>query len=354
MKINEYLLQFLLSSNKEAAIPGLGVFYTDLNNTISFREVAPTDTAFIKYVAEQSGIDELAVRVSVDEWVKSILQDLKTTSRSVIAGIGSFEVGGNKVVFTPEAGDIPAVPVPEPDADDFVPAERPSDVFGMDEDENDPYAPADNDFQDDDNEPSFAARNMWLIITVSVIVIAIIAILLIPQTRKQLSSAIFGDGQEQVQEIVLGGDAADTDEVFDEVPGITPAAPAAPAKPEQVISKVKPSEKQTAPTAAPAKSERTVSKVKPSEKQSAPTAKPAATAAKSVGKYNIIAGTYKVRENADKEVQRFRQMGYNNAKVVVSGGYYYISLKQFLTKDEAIEYKLKLREKKIDGWVKEL
>ncbi len=79
----------------------------------------------------------------------------------------------------------------------------------------------------------------------------------------------------------------------------------------------------------------------------------AATSAKAKGKYNIIAGSFKESQNADKEVQRFRQLGYSNARVVLNGGFYYVSLNNFATRDEALNYKLKLAEKNVQGWIKE-
>ncbi|MDR2556318.1 MAG: SPOR domain-containing protein [Bacteroidales bacterium] len=371
MRINEYLLQFLSAGNKEAAIPGLGVFYTDLRNTISFREVAPTDKTFISYVAKESGVDEIAVASSIDVWVKSILQDLKTTGRSVIEEIGCFEVGNNKVVFTPEAQEIyitpKPTPMPEPEVKEFTPAEKPADTFGMDEEENDPYTPRDNDFADD-GEPSFTARNLWWIVTVSIVLIGIIIVFLIPQTREGILSTISGNGQEEVQEIVLGTEE-NTDEILAEEEENDAIAEEVVKGEKERIDREKPaaSTAVTAPSTSAASSGSSdvktskaaaKSEAKSETKSTASTSKkPAAakaTQSPQSAKYNIIAGTYKERANADKEIKRFHQMGYSGAKVVSSGGFYYISLKEFLTKDEAIEYKLKLREKNIDGWVKQL
>ncbi len=219
MKINEYLLQFLSTGNKEAAIPGLGVFYTDLHNTVSFREVAPTDRAFIKYVAEKSGVDEMAVASSIDVWVKSILQDLKTMGRAIIDSIGSFEVTGNKVVFSPEMPEIPKVSLRVEKED--MPVEKPADTFGM-EDEEDLYVPApERGFEDDeeDADASFTSKNLWWIILVSVVTLAIIAIFVIPSTREKVISFIISGNDAQVKEVVLG--VPSEDGVVAEVEDIT-------------------------------------------------------------------------------------------------------------------------------------
>ncbi|MDR1974932.1 MAG: SPOR domain-containing protein [Bacteroidales bacterium] len=342
MKINEYLLQFLSAGKKEAAIPGLGVFYTDLRNTVSFREVTPSDRTFIEYVASKSGVDEIAVSSSIDQWVKLILQDLKTTGRSIIPQIGTFEVTSNKVVFTPEAPEIPTVNTVVPlevGEDDNVPVEKPVDIFGMDEEENDPYSPQNTSQEDEEESSSFGGKNLWLMIAVSVVVLGVIAIFFIPYTRDKILSSTSGE-----TEIVLGAEnnAENSSSMTDEDATIA----------EEVIKGEKERIDRTTPTTTPTTT--------PATKQttSATTTKPTTSSTKSGGvpvkKYNIIAGVFKERKNADKEVARFRQGGYSNAKIVHKDGFFYVSLNSFATKDEAVDYKLKLSSKKVQGWVKEL
>jgi cell division septation protein DedD len=153
-------------------------------------------------------------------------------------------------------------------------------------------------------------------------------------------SFIVSGNDAQVKEVVLG--VPSEDGVVAQVEDITVE------QPEESV------EDNNVPEVAPAPAAVTPStSVKQVEKPAA--SKPAAaTSAKLKGKYNIIVGSFKESQNADKEVQRFRQLGYSNARSVLNDGFYYVSLNSFATRDEALNYKLKLAEKNVQGWIKEL
>lgn len=105
MNVVDYLKRFLAENpQQEAAIPGLGVFYAGQKNgkdCILFKEVMPTNKAFLNFLAFEENIPEEAARTELEKWVRKVLQDLKATGSVNISGVGTFSIMGDKVDFVP-------------------------------------------------------------------------------------------------------------------------------------------------------------------------------------------------------------------------------------------------------------
>lgn len=136
MKVMEYLKRFLSEQpGQEAAVPGLGVFYAGQKNgrhCILFKEVMPTNKAFLNFISFEENITEDQARQEVEKWVRRILQDLKSSGSVNLDGIGTFAIMGDKVEFVPALGK--AV---QPDADFGLEKPVGEDVRGSDSREND-------------------------------------------------------------------------------------------------------------------------------------------------------------------------------------------------------------------------
>ncbi|MDE6493989.1 MAG: SPOR domain-containing protein [Bacteroidales bacterium] len=103
MNVVDYLRKFLNEQpGREAAVPGLGVFYTeqrDGRNKILFKEVMPTDKAFLNFFAFEENLNEEDARTELEKWVRKVLQELKGTGKVTIAEVGTFVIVDDKVLF---------------------------------------------------------------------------------------------------------------------------------------------------------------------------------------------------------------------------------------------------------------
>lgn len=100
-----------------------------------------------------------------------------------------------------------------------------------------------------------------------------------------------------------------------------------------------------------AKSKTTAKQVeRPTKKVTPPAQKPSGS---NGGKYTIVAGSYLIRDNAEKMVTKLRNMGYSNAAVLNFDGskYHTISAGQFSSYDDATLESSVLKSKGVDCYV---
>ncbi len=103
MDIISHLKTFLKEHN-EAAIPGLGVFYTSEGankKQILFKEKTPRSKAFINHIAFEENMNADTVLSMLSEWTGVILSALRDSGKAEISGIGTFEFRDNVVNFIP-------------------------------------------------------------------------------------------------------------------------------------------------------------------------------------------------------------------------------------------------------------
>jgi len=75
--------------------------------------------------------------------------------------------------------------------------------------------------------------------------------------------------------------------------------------------------------------------------------------AESGGKYKVMAGTYLVKENADKMVDRLRGMGYAQARVIPKEKMFSVVAASYDSESKAREVSEELKRKQIDSFVRE-
>ncbi|MDR1950825.1 MAG: SPOR domain-containing protein [Bacteroidales bacterium] len=106
------LKKFFAEQQDEAAIPGLGVFYNSTSDengkplpegqtVILFIEKTPRSNAFVNFLGYEENLTENAAIEILENWVAKILNDLKTRKLAIIPELGSFQIKGEKVFFTP-------------------------------------------------------------------------------------------------------------------------------------------------------------------------------------------------------------------------------------------------------------
>ena len=112
MNIVYNLKKFFTEQQNEAAIPGLGVFYksnVDENgnelpegeSVVLFIEKTPRSNAFVNFLGYEENLTENDSIEVIEDWVSSILNDLKTYKVANISELGRFEIEKDKVLFIP-------------------------------------------------------------------------------------------------------------------------------------------------------------------------------------------------------------------------------------------------------------
>ncbi len=127
-------------------------------------------------------------------------------------------------------------------------------------------------------------------------------------------------------------------------------------QPEKMIDSQAKTDKNTKPTKKtenqPIKNTpATKVKVKAKEK---PAEKPNYNEVGAGGQFIVMAGSYLLRENAEKMVKKLKSMGYSNAKVMVfsSSQYHSVVAAQLASQIKALEASADLKRKGIDSFVK--
>ncbi|MCL2681987.1 MAG: SPOR domain-containing protein [Bacteroidales bacterium] len=114
MNIVYNLKKFFTEQQDEAAIPGLGVFYKSTIDekgnklpegkfVVLFIEKTPRSNAFVNFLGYEENLTENEAIEVIENWVSSILNDLKTTKVANIPELGRFEIQKDKVEFIPAA-----------------------------------------------------------------------------------------------------------------------------------------------------------------------------------------------------------------------------------------------------------
>ena len=113
MNIVYNLKKFFTEQQNEAAIPGLGVFYksnVDENgnelpegeSVVLFIEKTPRSNAFVNFLGYEEDLTENEAIEVIENWVATILNDLRTQRIANIPELGRFEIHKDKVLFIPE------------------------------------------------------------------------------------------------------------------------------------------------------------------------------------------------------------------------------------------------------------
>lgn len=400
MNITDYLKDFFAeNADRKAAVPGLGVFYTekkaDGRYRIMFEEVAPKGKAFINHVAFRMNATEQEVVGVMETWVKEILQSLKTIKVATLPGIGTFDVSDGKVNFLPSA---------EQDKEDGFGLERRPEVtrIAVDEqddtlDENEEVSVEDEVFMKDEEDEIAEAEDqigrhrstirkkhqsalLWGGIGGCILVL-IVALVLVFQP---FSSATDRE-TAVIEDIILGGNEgalSPEPTVADVMASVEAekvcedeaiAAAFMSGERDRRAAEAEARQQAAKPAAKPAPAPKPAAKpapkpvakpvAKPAAKQ-VPAPKPAAKLEQLpegvvmpvVGRFYIVVGSY---ANIDNARRVYTQLTANEAFDVrvlfdAAKNIYKVSIKEFSDKASAIRFKNDLRSAvDMDGWIYE-
>jgi len=357
MNIVYNLKKFFAEQQDEAAIPGLGVFFkvaTDDTGTplpegesvILFIEKTPRSNAFVNFLGYEENLTENEAVEVIEQWVSTILSDLKTKKTANIPELGSFEIKKDKVFFKPAANQ---------NTPDCTPVCTPNmpDEYGLEElpknkDAEKNITPSVKpsvkpDIKSNENPPKKEDQRtnplvLWSIIGAIVIVLAggaIVSYKMIPEFRffvenqKHNLSNIFDQNQTPKPIVIAPTVPEIEDENFeDENFAETPERPSEITSRPEVIQ----GNQRTAQPARPAQTQATTSQLP----------------------FAVIGGAFAIKANADNFLAQMRRDGFNNAELIFCRNrqLHLVSLGTFRTMNEALEFKERIRTTKgIECWI---
>ena len=404
--MTDHLIDFFAEdSSRKAAVPGLGVFFTEKNAggryRILFEEVAPKGKDFINHVAFRMNVTEAEAVAALDEWVQSLLKSLKTIKVATLPGIGTFEVSDNRVQFLPSA---------EQNYQDRFGLEKTEAPVGKptDEDELDDEEDEDEEETPLDKASAKKRRNTIIWTCVGVVIVGgIVALLWLIKPFELLGQA----DENKIDEIILGN-PVENGMMPEEEPAPVAEMPQAPAPSmnvddeieaaieaeerekkatkaakEPVAKSVEKPAPATKPAPAPApKVEKSVAK--PAEKPApkiepvakpAPAPKPAANPAPKpaapkapapksaaaplekgvsrpvLGRFYIVVGSFSNLDNARTRYNELASTSAFDMRILFDAekNIYKVSVKEFNDKNTAIQFKKGLLDNGFDGWIYE-
>ena len=68
-------------------------------------------------------------------------------------------------------------------------------------------------------------------------------------------------------------------------------------------------------------------------------------------KHYLIAGVFKIKENAQSMLLHLRQLGFTNTRIIEANNRSYVSYEEFVSRDEALALADSLHSKNLDGWI---
>lgn len=331
MDIVRYIIQ-LLKEQDQAIVPGLGSFVAEYKSAkihpidhsftppakqIVFDNFTPEDDFLIRKIAESENVSLEKAILEVRNFTDNLISEIQNYKSATIKDLGTFTLTiENIIVFTAEIADIS------------------DDSFGLDEFKS--PAIVRNDFKDRaaletqkarDYEISTKLRKRkYLIIGISTIIITVLIFLVFftdifrnilydTDVKMERPNQQIVVKENPVTETLI--DTAGKENVSDDQINEKEAV-----KPEAVIETVKPEP------------------VKENIKES--------------DKYFLIAGSFKVKENAQKKVNELKSKGYKTSGFVQQNnkGLFVVYYDSFKSKDDAeIAHQKIMKEENPESWV---
>jgi hypothetical protein len=320
MDIVSNLKKFFAEQQDEAAIPGLGVFYKS-ESVIEFIEKTPRSNAFVNFLGYEENLTENEAVEVIERWVSTILSDLKTRKIAIIPELGSFEIKKDKVIFKPAANQNFSHTRPEEYGLEELPKQK------NPERKDKPIEKTPSQKQPDKQKMNPLV--LWSIIGAAVVILVggtFAAYKTIPefqfwvdvQTYKMQKSFKegFNSARKQPTQILITPVIPEIEEFFEDEIFVEPTE-----QPTEITSKA--------------------------EVITSQPAKPAQT-----HPFKVIGGAFGIKSNADNFSVEMRKEGYQ-VEVIFDRRrqLHLVSLGAFRTKNEALEFKDKIRTTIVGAWV---
>jgi hypothetical protein len=319
MSIVYNLKKFFSEQQDEAAIPGLGVFFKvatdetgntlpDGESVILFIEKTPRSNAFVNFLGYEENLTENEAIEVIENWVSSILNDLKTKKIADIPELGRFEIKKDKVIFIPAADQNFLYQLPS--------------EYGLE----DLPRPKVSERKPAPKKQSANSFVLWSIVGAIVIILiggGIACYKTVPSFERFVNNLTGSVAQKQTAKpIVLAPPIADIDEPLDDED-----VPETPKKESEIVSKAE---------------------VISSEQSTKPAVKETSQLP-----FKVIGGAFAIKANADRFGAQMKREGYE-VDVIFDRQkqLYMVSLGAFETMTKALEFKEDIRKTKDIGcWV---
>ncbi|MCE1199541.1 MAG: SPOR domain-containing protein [Marinilabiliales bacterium] len=353
MNLSAYLPE-LLKTNDCVIIPDLGGFianyqpsgYDELQDNFSppakeivfSQKLKKNDGLLVNYVGEKEGVGYLEAREIVSEYVSEIQYRLRQGETVVFEQIGSLRFDTqNNLVFEPESG-----------------AGFQTESFGMDSFHFPPLAGKSSvsttiTAGESTDEPQEKSRSFWKYALLALPVLA--AFYLIPKYITKETSSVVPPVSKPVV-AAADSQAAHKPSTLDTAVNHTkPTVSDSVAPVQKSEKKIEETLMKEAanPPVHPKEEEQKVL-VKASEEKPSIPDKVAST-----GKFHVVGGCFKVKENADKMADSLSRLGYHPLVSRMGGGFFRVTVESFQTRKEAEQSMIKLLSVDPEGgyWLKE-
>jgi len=336
MNIVYNLKKFFAEQQDEAAIPGLGVFFKvatdDTGNplpggesVILFVEKTPRSNAFVNFLGYEENLTENEAVEVIEQWVSTILSDLKMTKLANIPELGCFEIKKDKVIFKPAIDQNTVYAAPKEYGLDELPKVKEPKKINQS-----------NEKPPSEKQPMNKAV-LWSIIGAIVIILIGVAIVTFDKEsfRESFQKGYISARKQTAAPIVNAPAITEiADEIFDEEYFVETPQPAQ-EQPSEIRSKpevIQGNQTVTQPA-------------RPAQTQPAQ--------ATSQLPFAVIGGAFGVKGNADRFATQMRNEGFT-VEVIFDRDkqLHLVSLGTFRTMNEALEFKERIRTTKdIACWV---
>jgi nucleoid DNA-binding protein len=311
MNISIYLIE-LLRLHDCVIVPDLGGFVTnyrpaemDLSSNsfspprkeiIFSSKLDKNDGLLVNHISDIEGIGYLEARLTISEVVDEMKSKLENGDKIELPGIGTLQYDRNeKLVFEPEVNENLLLDAFGLEGFQF-PQIRPSEVFTA----KHPYI---------DKEAVRPIFNKRRVKSLAIGIPIILALLVIPATRSSWKNYSFRNNQSSnTAPIELG------------LP--TQSKVVAPVSPKE-LSSTSPSNSAT---------ESATLKPVPANKDKTATA---AVNVQFQGKYHVIGGCFKIKDNADKLFSQLHDRGFNSELTQLPNGNYMVTVQSYSFWDDA-------------------
>jgi len=329
MNIVYNLKKFFAEQQDEAAIPGLGVFFKvatdDTGNplpkgesVILFVEKTPRSNAFVNFLGYEENLTENEAVEVIEQWVATILSDLKTRKVSNIPELGIFEIKKDKVIFKPAVNQN-------------ISYTTPTGEYGLDEL---PKIKESEKNEKSDKKPSEKTPSekrpvnkavLWSII--GAIIVILIGLFIVFGGAKSFMEGFWeriDEARSRAATPIVIAPAVDEidDEIFDDETFVeTQEKPSEITSRPEVIS-------GNQPAAQPARPAQTTQQATTPQLP-----------------FAVIGGAFGVKANADNFLAQMRRDGFNNAELIFcrERQLHLVSLNAFRTMNEAVDFKERIR-----------
>jgi hypothetical protein len=389
------IIKELIHTGGSVVVPGLGKFYTirrparidpsknlliPPGHTLHFDPKTSSDDGNLSsYICRKQAVDAVGAMKAISEYVASVKNELSENGHALIPDVGNLEAGEDGISFNPLkeeplTGLLPSLEIPAGKSGETVlpQKDRPGTHSGVEQKREVPQPAERKQEMPSKSTPrpvQAAARRrsernsiVWLPVTLLILIVGLAATLYFTGTfqsiRSELGLSQAGDtaGTENGNRMVFGRPPAGLDSGQE---ALSRQLDDMTAKENALAYREPGPDTQTGRSmnAANPESENVmVASMNGTETGTGSTAGDGITTERPIsGTYHIIAGSFRIQDNAEKQKEQLNQQGLNPSIIRPEDPYYMVSLASFATPTEATAALDRFRRQlDISLWVKKV